>query len=74
MGGKENPIPAKIVCVKNKENGKDWLAFICIDKDFPNFKGGWSVKAGKRTLTDHPVFNKIWSAGHQNLHIFYYTL
>ena len=42
MGGKENPIPAKIVCVKNKENGKDWLAFICIDKDFPNFKG-WMV-------------------------------
>ena len=31
MVGKENPIPAKIVCVKNKANRKDWLAFICTD-------------------------------------------
>lgn len=29
MVGKENPIPAKIVCVRNKVNRKDWLAFIC---------------------------------------------
>lgn len=26
MLGKENPIPAKIVCVRNKANRKDWLA------------------------------------------------
>ena len=31
MVGEENPIPAKIVCVKNKANRKDWLAFICTD-------------------------------------------
>ena len=31
MVGKENPIPAKIVCVKNKANRKDWIAFICTD-------------------------------------------
>lgn len=31
MVGKENPIPAKIVCVRNKQNRKDWLAFICTD-------------------------------------------
>ena len=31
--GKENPIPAKIVCVRNKANRKDWLAFICTDTD-----------------------------------------
>ena len=31
MAGKENPIPAKIVCVRNKANRKDWLAFICTD-------------------------------------------
>ena len=30
-GRKENPIPAKIVCVRNKANRKDWLAFICTD-------------------------------------------
>ena len=27
----KNPIPAKIVCVRNKANRKDWLAFICTD-------------------------------------------
>lgn len=31
MVGKENPIPAKIVCVRNKLNHKDWLAFIFTD-------------------------------------------
>lgn len=31
MVGKENPIPTKIVCVRNKANRKDWLAFICTD-------------------------------------------
>ena len=31
MVRKENPIPAKIVCVRNKLNRKDWLAFICTD-------------------------------------------
>ena len=29
--GKEEPIAAKIVCVRNKANRKDWLAFICTD-------------------------------------------
>lgn len=31
--GKENPISAKIVCVRNKANRKDWLAFVCTDPD-----------------------------------------
>ena len=31
MVGKENPIPAKNVCVRNKANRKDWLAFVCTD-------------------------------------------
>ncbi|MCH5255587.1 MAG: transposase [Lachnospiraceae bacterium] len=29
--GKDSPVPAKIVCVRNKANRKDWLAFICTD-------------------------------------------
>ena len=29
--GKDDPIPAKIICVRNKANRKDWLAFICTD-------------------------------------------
>ena len=33
MVGKEAPIPAKVVCVRNKANRKDWLAFICTNPD-----------------------------------------
>ena len=29
MVGKKQKIPAKIVCVRNKKNKKDWIAFIC---------------------------------------------
>ena len=31
--GKEEPIPAKIVCVRNKSNRKDWLAIVCTDTE-----------------------------------------
>ena len=31
MVGNEIPIPAKIVCVRNRSNRKDWLALICTD-------------------------------------------
>ena len=31
MVGKENPVPARIVCVRNKANRKDWLVFLCTD-------------------------------------------
>lgn len=29
MVGKDEKIPAKIVCVRNRNNRKDWIAFIC---------------------------------------------
>jgi hypothetical protein len=29
MVGKDEKIPAKIVCVRNKKNKKEWIAFIC---------------------------------------------
>lgn len=29
MVGKDKKIPAKIVCVRNRNNKKDWIAFIC---------------------------------------------
>ena len=29
--GKEDAIPAKIVCVRNRSNKKDWLAIVCTD-------------------------------------------
>ena len=33
MVGKDQQIPAKIVCVRNKKNKKDWIAFICTNPD-----------------------------------------
>ena len=33
MVGKEEKIPARIVCVRNKKNKKDWIAFICTNPD-----------------------------------------
>lgn len=33
MIGKNQKIPAKIVCVRNKRNKKDWIAFICTNPD-----------------------------------------
>ena len=33
MIGKGEKIPAKIVCVRNKNNKKDWIAFICTDPE-----------------------------------------
>ena len=31
--GSDEQIPAKIVCVRNKKNKKDWIAFICTDPE-----------------------------------------
>lgn len=31
--GKEDPIPAKIVCIRNKSSRRDWLALICTDTE-----------------------------------------
>ena len=33
MIGKDQKIPAKIVCVRNKKKKKDWIAFICTNPD-----------------------------------------
>ena len=33
MIGKDQKIPAKNVCVRNKKNKKDWIAFICTNPD-----------------------------------------
>lgn len=33
MVGKENPVPAKIVYVRNKANRKDRLAFVCTNPE-----------------------------------------
>ena len=33
MVGKDEKIPAKIVCVRNKKNKKEWIAFICTNPE-----------------------------------------
>ena len=33
MVGKDEQLPAKIVCVRNKKNKKDWIAFICTNPE-----------------------------------------
>ena len=33
MVGKDQKTPAKIVCVRNKKNKKDWIAFICTNPE-----------------------------------------
>ncbi len=33
MIGKDQKIPAKVVCVRNNRNKKDWVAFICTNPD-----------------------------------------
>lgn len=33
MVGKDEQIPAKIVCVRNKKNKKDWIVFICTNPE-----------------------------------------
>ena len=49
MAGKENPIPAKIVYVRNKANRKDWLAFICTEYKQARFS---SYTKGVQELCD----------------------
>ena len=46
MVGKENPIQAKIVCVRNKANRKDWLAFLCTNPELSEEEIIWIY--GKR--------------------------
>ena len=33
MVGKDEKIPARIICVRNKKNKKDWIAFICTNPE-----------------------------------------
>lgn len=46
MIGKDQKIPAKVVCVRNKKNKKDWIAFICTN---PNLSAEEIIRIyGKR--------------------------
>ena len=55
VGSDDNQIPAKIVCVRNKHNKKDWIAFICTN---PNLSDEEVVRIyGKRWQIE--VFFKV---------------
>ena len=54
--GKENPIPARIVCVRNKANRKDWLAFYARIQPSPKKKSsGYMENAGRSRFSSRPV-------------------
>ncbi len=56
MVGKENPIPAKIVCVRNKANRKDWLAFICTDTTLSEERSSaFMENAGRLRFSSKPA-------------------
>ena len=48
MVGKGEKIPAKIVCVRNKKNKKDWIAFICTIPNCPKKRSSGSAESGGR--------------------------
>ena len=55
MIGKDRKIPAKIVCVRNKKNKKDWVAFICTNPDLSeeeiirNYGKRWQIEVFFKT-------------------------
>lgn len=59
MVGKEQKIPAKIVCVRNKKNKKKWIAFICTDPDLSeeeiirNYGKRWQIEVFFKTCKSY---------------------
>ena len=59
MVGKDHKIPAKIVCVRNKKNKKDWIAFICTNPDLSeeeiirNYGKRWQIEVFFKTCKSY---------------------
>lgn len=59
MVGKDQKIPAKIVCVRNKNNKKDWIAFICTDPNLSeeeiirNYGKRWQIEVFFKTCKSY---------------------
>lgn len=59
MVGKDQKIPAKIVCVRNKKNKKDWVAFICTNPDLSEkeilriYGKRWQIEVFFKTCKTH---------------------
>jgi hypothetical protein len=57
MVGKEQKIPAKIVCVRNKNKKKDWIAFICTNQELSKEEIPfvvWEVLDNNHSPISHP--------------------
>lgn len=59
MVGKDQKIPAKIVCVRNNRNKKDWIAFICTNPDLSEeeiiriYGKRWQIESKYYELKEH---------------------
>ena len=59
MVGKNQQIPAKIVCVRNKKNKKKWIAFICTDPNLSeeeiirNYGKRWQIEVFFKTCKSY---------------------
>jgi len=59
MVGKDHKIPARIVCVRNKKNKKDWIAFICTNPDLSeeeiirNYGKRWQIEVFFKTCKSY---------------------
>ena len=59
MVGKNEKIPAKIVCVRNKSNKKDWIALICTNPDLSEneiirlYGKRWQIEIFFKTCKSH---------------------
>lgn len=59
MVGKDHKIPAKIVCVRNKHNKKDWIAFISTDTSITEeeiiriYGKRWQIEVFFKTCKTH---------------------
>lgn len=58
MVGKDRKIPSKIVCVRNKKNKKDWIAFICTnsmlsEEEIIRIYGIWQIEIFFKTCKSY---------------------
>jgi hypothetical protein len=59
MVGKDHKIPVRIVCVRNKKNKKDWIAFICTNPDLSeeeiirNYGKRWQIEVFFKTCKSY---------------------
>ena len=56
MVGKEQKIPAKIVCVRNKNKKNDWIAFICTNQELSEEE---IIRIYGKHMADRGIFQNL---------------